>query len=206
MGEGILPRASGRRKERLMGLLLPAFNKQFGYGPGDLRELTALLAGLGFGFALAHGDLLFAAFWRCHRNDGGRRRLVKGALAMSKVAVYIAFVLSTAWLLFGSWPPPQTVSGNHSGQMTDRSTQPTVLCWSFRCAELDLARKSWQRGAAAESPLTRGRGSTMLFLLVFLPGVFVTTHDWTPETCVAGSLGHRSWLHEYDTDLRRAGS
>jgi len=115
MGEGILPRASGRRKERLMGLLLPAFNKQFGYGPGDLRELTALLAGLGFGFALAHGDLLFAAFWRCHRNDGGRRRLVKGALAMSKVAVYIAFVLSTAWLLFGSWQPPQTVSGNHSG-------------------------------------------------------------------------------------------
>ena len=83
----------------------------------DLWELTALslLAGLGFGFALAHGDLLFAAFWRCHRNDGGRRRLVKGALAMSKVAVYIAFVLSTAWLLFGSWQPPQTVSGNHSG-------------------------------------------------------------------------------------------
>jgi hypothetical protein len=82
----------------------------------DLRELTALslLAGLGFGFALAHGDLLFAAFWRCHRNDGGRRKLGKGALAMSKVAVYIAFVLSTAWLLFGSWQPPQTVSGNHA--------------------------------------------------------------------------------------------
>jgi len=33
---------------------------------------------------------------------------------MSKVAVYIAFVLSTAWLLFGSWQLPQTVSGNHA--------------------------------------------------------------------------------------------
>jgi hypothetical protein len=82
-------------------------------------ELTALclLAGLGFGLALTHADLLFAAFWRCHRNDGGRRRLVKGALAMSKVAmskvaVYIAFVISTAWLLFGSLQLPQT--GNHA--------------------------------------------------------------------------------------------
>ena len=89
-----------------------------GMAPEALRELIALslLAGLGFGFALAHGDLLFAAFWRCHRNDGGRRRLVKGALAMSKVAVYIAFVLSTAWLLFGSWQLPQTVSGNHGSR------------------------------------------------------------------------------------------
>jgi len=33
---------------------------------------------------------------------------------MRKVAVYIAFVLSTAWLLFGSWQSPQTVSGNHA--------------------------------------------------------------------------------------------
>ena len=34
---------------------------------------------------------------------------------MRKVAVYIAFVLSTAWLLFGSWQlPPQTVSGSHA--------------------------------------------------------------------------------------------
>jgi len=33
---------------------------------------------------------------------------------MRKVAVYIAFVLSTAWLLFGSWQLPQTVSGNHA--------------------------------------------------------------------------------------------
>jgi hypothetical protein len=34
-----------------------------------LRELIALslLAGLGFAVALARGDLLFAAFWRCHR-------------------------------------------------------------------------------------------------------------------------------------------
>jgi len=38
----------------------------------------------------------------------------KGVLAMRKVAVYIAFVLSTAWLLFGSWQLPQTVSGNHA--------------------------------------------------------------------------------------------
>src|SRR5262249_28742210 len=42
---------------------------------------------------------------------------VKGALAMSKVAmrkvaVYIAFVISTAWLLFGSLQLPQT--GNHA--------------------------------------------------------------------------------------------
>ena len=31
---------------------------------------------------------------------------------MRKVAVYIAFVLSTAWLLFGSWQLSQT--GNHA--------------------------------------------------------------------------------------------
>jgi MOSC N-terminal beta barrel domain len=47
---------------------------------------------------------------------GGGRRLIKGALAMNKVAVYIAFVLSTAWLLYGSWQPPQTVSGNHASR------------------------------------------------------------------------------------------
>jgi hypothetical protein len=35
---------------------------------------------------------------------------------MRKVAVHIAFVLSTAWLLFGSWQLPQTVSGNHASQ------------------------------------------------------------------------------------------
>ena len=35
---------------------------------------------------------------------------------MRKVAVYIAFVLSTAWLLFGSWQLPQTVSGNHASR------------------------------------------------------------------------------------------
>jgi hypothetical protein len=33
---------------------------------------------------------------------------------MRKVGVYIAFVLSTAWLLFGSWQLPQTLSGNHA--------------------------------------------------------------------------------------------
>jgi hypothetical protein len=47
---------------------------------------------------------------------GDKRRLIKGALAMKKVAVYIAFVLSTAWLLFGSWQLPQTVSGNHASR------------------------------------------------------------------------------------------
>jgi len=35
---------------------------------------------------------------------------------MRKVAVYIAFVLSTAWLLFGSWQLPQTVSGKHASR------------------------------------------------------------------------------------------
>ena len=110
------------------------------------------------------------------------------------------------WRGFSVWPPTarKFISKVRAADLPwplrrARSTQPIVLCWSFRCAELDLAR-------AAESPLTRGRGSTMLFLLAFLPGVFVTPHDWTPETCDAGSLGHRSWLHEYDTDLRRAGS
>src|SRR5262245_63582134 len=33
-------------------------------------------------------------------------------VAMSKVAVYIAFVISTTWLLFGSLQLPQT--GNHA--------------------------------------------------------------------------------------------
>jgi hypothetical protein len=47
---------------------------------------------------------------------GGARRLIKGALPMNKVAVYIAFVLSTAWLLYGSWQLPQTVSGNHASR------------------------------------------------------------------------------------------
>ena len=41
-----------------------------------------------------------------------RRNWIKGALAMRNVAVYIAFVLSTAWLLFGSWQLP--TSGNHA--------------------------------------------------------------------------------------------
>jgi hypothetical protein len=35
---------------------------------------------------------------------------------MRKVAVYIVFVLSTAWLLFGSWQLPQTVSGNYASR------------------------------------------------------------------------------------------
>ena len=35
---------------------------------------------------------------------------------MRKVAVYIAFVLSTAWLLLGSWQVPQAASGNHASR------------------------------------------------------------------------------------------
>ena len=33
----------------------------------------SLLAGLRFGFALAHGDLHFAAFWRCHRRTEAKK-------------------------------------------------------------------------------------------------------------------------------------
>jgi hypothetical protein len=111
------------------------------------RELIALslLAGLRFGFALAHRDLLFAAFWRCH-HDGGRRRLVKGALAMRKVAVYIAFVLSTAWLLFGSWQLPQTLSGI-------RAT--TNDYWQ------DAPRASMTDEAETETKVTRAEGEQL---------------------------------------------
>jgi len=35
---------------------------------------------------------------------------------MRKVAVYVAFVLSTAWLLLGSWQVPQAASGNHASR------------------------------------------------------------------------------------------
>jgi hypothetical protein len=37
---------------------------------------------------------------------------------MRKVAVYIAFVLSTAWLLFGSWQVPLAANGNHASRET----------------------------------------------------------------------------------------
>src|SRR5262245_18846764 len=40
----------------------------------------------------------------------------RGALAMRKVAVYVAFFLSTAWLLLGSWQVPQAASGNHDSR------------------------------------------------------------------------------------------
>jgi hypothetical protein len=35
---------------------------------------------------------------------------------MRKVAVYIAFVLSTAWLLLGSWQLPQTINSNRASR------------------------------------------------------------------------------------------
>ena len=33
---------------------------------------------------------------------------------VQKIAVYIAFVFLTAWLLFGSWQLPQPVGRNHA--------------------------------------------------------------------------------------------
>jgi hypothetical protein len=114
--------------------------------PDHLRELTAL-AGLGFGLALAHADLLFAAFWRCHRND---RRLPKGERwAMRKVAVYIAFVLLTAWLLFGSWQLPQIVSSNHA------SHEATNDYWQ------DAPRALMSDEAVTETKVTRAESEQL---------------------------------------------
>src|SRR5215813_5672754 len=86
---------------------------------------------------------------------------------------------TSAWLhLTICFPPNQMAQANHS--LGTKNNSPSSLC--------------------------RLKSSIQAVIEVVLPGVFVTTHDWTPETCDAGSLGHRSWLHEYDTDLRRAGS
>ena len=46
---------------------------------------------------------------------------------MNKVALYIAFVLSTAWLLFGSWQLPQTIGGNHASHEATNDYWPNVL-------------------------------------------------------------------------------
>jgi hypothetical protein len=66
----------------------------------------------------------------CH---GNHRRL-----KMRKVAIYIGFVLSTAWLLFGSWHLPQTLSGTHaSHEATNDYWQETPRAWMIDEAETE---------------------------------------------------------------------
>jgi hypothetical protein len=65
---------------------------------------------------------------------------------MRKVAVYIAFVLSTAWLLFGSWQLPQTLSGNHA------SHEATNDYWQ------DAPRASMTYEAETETKVARAEG------------------------------------------------
>jgi hypothetical protein len=65
---------------------------------------------------------------------------------MRKVAVYIAFVLSTAWLLFGSWQLPQTLSGI-------RAT--TNDYWQ------DAPRASMTDEAETETKVTRAEGEQL---------------------------------------------
>jgi hypothetical protein len=45
---------------------------------------------------------------------------------MNKISLYIAFVLSTAWLLFGSLQLPQTVSGNHASHEATNDYWPNA--------------------------------------------------------------------------------
>ena len=68
---------------------------------------------------------------------------------MRKVAVYIAFVLSTAWLLFGSWQLPQTVSGNHA------SHEATNDYWQ------DAPRASISDEAVTETKVTRAESEQL---------------------------------------------
>jgi hypothetical protein len=68
---------------------------------------------------------------------------------MRKVAVYIAFVLSTAWLLFGSLQLPQTLSGNHA------SHQATNDYWQ------DAPRASMADEAETETKVTRAEGEQL---------------------------------------------
>jgi hypothetical protein len=68
---------------------------------------------------------------------------------MRKVAVYIAFVLSTAWLLFGSWQLPQTVSGNHA------SHEATNDYWQ------DAPRASMSDEAVTETKVTRAESEQL---------------------------------------------
>ena len=68
---------------------------------------------------------------------------------MRKVAVYIAFVLSTAWLLFGSWQLPQTVSGNHA------SREATNDYWQ------DAPRALMSDDAVTETKVTRAESEQL---------------------------------------------
>ena len=68
---------------------------------------------------------------------------------MRKVSVYIAFVLSTAWLLFGSWQLPQTVSGNHA------SHEATNDYWQ------DAPRASMSDEAVTETKVTRAESEQL---------------------------------------------
>ena len=69
---------------------------------------------------------------------------------MRKVSVYIAFVLSTAWLLFGSWQlPPQTVSGSHA------SHEATNDYWQ------DAPRASISDEAVTETKVTRAESEQL---------------------------------------------
>jgi hypothetical protein len=65
---------------------------------------------------------------------------------MRKVAIYIGFVLSTAWLLFGSWQLPETISGNHA------SHEATNDYWQVaRRAPMIDERETEAKAARAES-------------------------------------------------------
>ena len=68
---------------------------------------------------------------------------------MNKLAVYIAFVLSTAWLLFGSWQLPQTLSGNHA------SHEATNDYWQ------DAPRASMSDEAVTETKVTRAESEQL---------------------------------------------
>ena len=68
---------------------------------------------------------------------------------MRKVAVYIAFVLSTAWLLFGSWQLPQTVSGNQASQ------EATNDSWQ------DAPRAAMSDEAVTETKVTRAESEQL---------------------------------------------
>ena len=68
---------------------------------------------------------------------------------MRKIAVYIAFVLSTAWLLFGSWQLPQTLSGNHA------SHEATNDYWQ------DAPRASMSDEAVTETKVTRAESEQL---------------------------------------------
>jgi hypothetical protein len=78
-----------------------------------------------------------------------QKTVKRGALKMRKVAVYIAFVLSTAWLLFGSLQLPETLSGNHASQ------QATNDYWQ------GAPRTSMTDEAETETKVTRAEGEQL---------------------------------------------